>query len=145
MYPAVSLAQTRQGREKVRELLAQGTDPSATKQENRQATAIAAANTFEAVAREFQTLKAGGWSEGQATKWLRMNELYLFPHIGALPLSTIKAPALLAALRKVEKKGILSTAQDLQAMAGQVFRYGVQTGRCESNPGVDLKGALTGR
>ena len=92
--------------------------------------------------REFHALKAGGWSDGHATKWLRMNELYLFPHIGALPLSTIKAPALLAALRKVEKKGILSTAQDLQAMTGQVFRYGIQTGRCESNPGADLKGAL---
>jgi integrase len=142
VYPAVSLAKARQGRDKARELLADGIDPSTAKQDNRQATAAAAANTFEAVAREFHTLKAGGWSEGHATKWLRMNELYLFPYIGTLPLSTIKAPALLATLRKVEKKGILSTAQDLQAMAGQVFRYGVQTGRCESNPGVDLKGAL---
>ena len=142
VYPAVSLADARQGRDKARKLLAQGTDPSSAKREGQQATAMAATNTFEAVAREFHALKAGGWSEGHATKWLRMNELYLFPHIGSLPLSTIKAPALLAALRKVEKKGILSTAQDLQAMAGQVFRYGVQTGRCESNPGVDLKGAL---
>lgn len=142
VYPAVSLEEARQGREKARKLLAQGIDPSAAKQEGKQATATAAANTFEAVAREFHALKAGGWSEGHAVKWLRMNELYLFPHIGPLPLTNIKAPALLAALRKVEKKGILSTAQDLQAMAGQVFRYGVQTGRCESNPGVDLKGAL---
>jgi len=142
VYPAVSLADARKGRDKARELLAQGTDPGTAKKEDRQATAAATANTFEAVAREFHALKAGGWSEGHATKWLRMNELYLFPYIGPLPLSTIKAPTLLAALRKVEKKGILSTAQDLQAMAGQVFRYGIQTGRCESNPGADLKGAL---
>ena len=142
IYPAVSLAKARQGRDKARELLSQGTDPSAAKREGQQATVTAAANTFEAVAREFHTLKAGGWSEGHATKWLRMNELYLFTQIGPLPLSTIKAPALLAALRKVEKKGILSTAQDLQAMAGQVFRYGVQTGRCESDPSAALKGAL---
>ena len=141
-YPKVLLAKARQGRDKAHELLAQGTDPSAAKREKQQATTAAAANTFEVVAREFHALKAGGWSEGHASKWLRMNEMYLFPHIGTLPLSTIKAPALLAALRKVEKKGILSTAQDLQAMAGQVFRYGVQTGRCENNPGVDLKGAL---
>ena len=142
VYPAVSLEEARQAREKARKRLAQGVDPIAAKKEDRQTTATAAANTFEAVAREFHALKAGGWSEGHTVKWLRMNELYLFPHIGPLPLSTIKAPTLLAALRKVEKKGILSTAQDLQAMAGQVFRYGVQTGRCESNPGVDLKGAL---
>jgi len=46
------------------------------------------------------------------------------------------------ALRKVEGKGILSTAQDLQQMAGQVFRYAVQTDRIEQNPVPDLKGAL---
>ena len=142
VYPAVSLAEARKGREKARVLLAQDTDPSAAKRDTQLATITAAANTFESVARELHTLKAGGWSDGHATKWLRMNELYLFPYIGSLPLSTIKAPSLLAALRKVEKKGILSTAQDLQAMAGQVFRYGVQTGRCESNPGADLRGAL---
>jgi integrase len=27
-------------------------------------------------------------------------------------------------------------------MAGQVFRYGIQTGYCEHNPAGDLKGAL---
>ena len=142
VYPDVSLAEARQGRDKARKLLAQGTDPSAAKREDQQATATAAANTFEAVAREFHALKAGSWSEGHATKWLRMNELYLFPHIGARPLSEIKAPALLAALRKVEKKGILSTAHDLQSMAGQVFRYGLQTGRCDGDPSAALKGAL---
>ena len=105
VYPAVSLEEARQGLEKARKLLAQDTDPSAAKREDQQATATAAANTFEAVAREFHTLKAGGWSEGHASKWLRMNELYLFPDIGPMPLTAIKAPTLLAALRKVEKKG----------------------------------------
>lgn len=142
VYPAVSLEKARKGREKARKLLEDGTDPSATKRGDKLATAAAAANTFEAVAREFHTLMASSWSAGHATKWLRMNELHLFPHIGPLPLTTIKAPTLLAALRRVEAKGILSTAQDLQAMIGQVFRYGVQTGRCEGNPGADLKSAL---
>jgi len=142
VYPAVSLAKARARREKARELLADGVDPSASKREEKQAKSIEAANTYEAVAREFHAMKAASWSEGHGAKWLRMNELYLFPHIGALPLSTIKAPTLLAALRKVESKGILSTAQDLQAMAGQVFRYGVQTGRIEQSPVGDLKGAL---
>jgi integrase len=71
-----------------------------------------------------------------------MNELYLLPHLGALPLGSITPPMLLTALRKVERKGILSTAQDLRSMAGQVFRYGVQSGRCERNPAADLSDAL---
>lgn len=142
VYPAVSLAQARKLRTAARELLAQGIDPSAAKQDDRQAKKLEAVNTFELVAREFHQVKADGWSEGHGAKWLRMNELYLFPELGKLPLDTIKPPALLKALRKVEAKGILSTAQDLQQMAGQVFRYGVQTGRCERDIAADLKGAL---
>ena len=142
VHPAVSLAQARERREAARKMLAQGIDPSAAKAEERQVKTTAAANTFETVAREFHALKTPGWSDGHGTKWIRMNELYLFPDLGKLPLGSIRAPALLTTLRKVEKMGILSTAQDLVAMAGQVFRYGIQTGRCESNPAGDLKGAL---
>ena len=133
---------SRDTRDKARKLLAQGIDPSTAKQEDRQAAVLAAANTYEAVAREFHQVKAEGWSESHASKWLRMNELYLFPEIGKMPIASIRGKRVLDALRKVEAKGILSTAQDLQQMAGQVFRYAVQTDRIEQNPVPDLKGAL---
>jgi integrase len=142
VYPDVSLAGARQGREKARKLLAQGIDPSTAKQDAKQAEKLAAANTYETVAREFHQVKAQSWSEAHADKWLRMNELYLFPEIGQRPIASIRGKAVLDALRKVEAKGILSTAQDLQQMAGQVFRYAVQTDRIEQNPVPDLKGAL---
>ncbi|SEQ45402.1 tyrosine-type recombinase/integrase [Giesbergeria anulus] len=142
VYPAVSLAQARKARDTAKEQLAQGIDPSTAKQEDKHAAKVAATNTYEAVAREFHQLKAPSWSESHAHKWLRMNELYLFPVLGTRPLEKIKAKDVLAALRKVEAKGILSTAHDLQQMAGQVFRYAVQTGRIEQNPVPDLKGAL---
>lgn len=142
VYPAVSLKQARVDRDKAKELLAQGIDPSTAKQESKQAEKLAAANTYETLAREFHKLKADGWSESHAGKWLRMNELYLFPKLGSKPIASIRAKDVLNALRKVEEKGILSTAQDLQQMAGQVFRYAVQTGRIEQNPVPDLKGAL---
>ena len=127
IYPAVSLASARRGRDKAKELLAQGQDPSSEKQEARQAQKMATINTFEAVAREFHDMKAASWSEAHAGKWLRMNELYLFPVIGRTQIQSLKAKHVLDALRKVEAKGILSTAQDLQQMVGQVFRYAVQS------------------
>jgi len=142
VYPSISLAQARKGRDEAKKLIAQSIDPSAAKQEARQADKLAAANTYETVAREFHKLKAESWSESHAVKWLRMNEMYLFPEIGPMPIASIRAKAVLDALRKVEAKGILSTAQDLQQMAGQVFRYAVQTDRIEQNPVPDLKGAL---
>lgn len=142
VYPAVSLAQAREGRDKARALLAQGIDPSEAKKEARHEKRRDEANTFELVAREYHQMKADSWSEGHRTKWLRMNELYLFPDLGSVPISSITTPALLRTLRKVEHKGILSTAQDLVQMAGQVFRFGVQTGRCDRDIAADLRGAL---
>ncbi len=142
VYPSVSLAQARKGRDEAKKLIAHGIDPSTAKQEAKQADKEAAANTYETVAREFHKLKTEGWSEAHAVKWLRMNELYLFSEIGLMPIASIRGKAVLDALRKVEAKGILSTAQDLQQMVGQVFRYAVQTDRIEQNPVPDLKGAL---
>ncbi len=141
-YPEISLVQAREKRGEVRALVANGTDPNLTKQTKKEEAKNAAATTYQVVAREFHKTKANGWSEGHAGKWLRMNELYLFTTIGHLPMATIRPKQVLDALRKVESKGILSTAHDVQQMAGQVFRYAVQAGYIEQNPMPDLKGAL---
>ncbi len=142
VYPAVSLAKARSRREKARELLADGIDPGAAKREERQATATAAANTFELVAREFLETKTEAWTPKYAAKWLRGMEKDLFPYIGKLPTATVTPPMLLNALRKCEKRGAIESAHTLRQTAGQVFRYGIQTGRCDRNPALDLQGAL---
>mgnify|MGYP001084479240 FL=1 len=142
VYPEVSLAKARQRRTEARELLAEGLDPGVAKRAEKLATRVAAANTFEAVAREFHATQASGWSPRYASRWIERMEKDLFPHIGKLTLPSITAPVLLDALRKVEKRGANETAHTLRQTAGQVFRYGVQTGRCERSPVSDLHGAL---
>jgi integrase len=117
-------------------------DPIQQRRADVAALMLGNATTYAAVAREFHGVKKDGWSDDHGTKWLRSSELHLFGHIGNMPLATITPPILLAVLRIVESKNLLSTAQDLLAMAGQVFRYGIQTGRCERNPAADLSGAL---
>ncbi len=142
VYPAVSLLKARQRREAARELLAENLDPGEAKREAKQAVVRAAANTFELVAREFHGVKADSWSPSYGEKWLRGMSKDLFPYIGRLPLAGITAPMLLDTLRKCEKRGAIDTAHTLLQTAGQVFRYGIQTGRCERSPTGDLKGAL---
>lgn len=142
VYPEVSLAKARKRRDDARELLAEGLDPSAAKKAEKLATRMAAANTFEAVAREFHATQASGWSPRYGARWIERMEKDLFPHIGKLTLPAITAPVLLDALRKVEKRGASETAHTLRQTAGQVFRYGVQTGRTERSPVNDLHGAL---
>ena len=56
VYPEVSLLKARQRRDKAREQLADGIDPSAVKRQEKLARADAAANTFEAVSYTHLTL-----------------------------------------------------------------------------------------
>ena len=142
IYSDVSLAQARKRRDAARQLLADGTDPGLAKKLAAKAKVAAAANTFELVAREFHQTKLDAWSASYAEKWLRLIAKDLFPYLGSLPLPTITAPLLLDAIRRVEKRGKHETAHTLRQSAGQVFRYGVQTGRCDRNPALDLHGAL---
>lgn len=142
IYGDVSLAKARKRRDAARQLLADGIDPGLAKKLAAKAKVAAAANTFELVAQEFHQTKLDAWSASYAEKWLRLIAKDLFPYLGSLPLPTITAPLLLDAIRRVEKRGIHETAHTLRQSAGQVFRYGVQTGRCDRNPALDLHGAL---
>ena len=82
IYPAVTLADARKARDTARALLAQGIDPAAQKRMDRATTKTAAANTFEATAREFHAMQRQGWSAGYAHKWITQLEKNLFPQIG---------------------------------------------------------------
>lgn len=141
-YPEVTLKQARNARDDARRLQQQGIDPAQKRQldrlENKRQTDV----TFEAVARECHQTKASGWSKQYGERWLERMEKDLFPWIGALPLADITAPMLLQTLKRVESRGARETAHTLRQTAGQVFRYGIATGRCERNPAPDLHGAL---
>ena len=142
VYPAVSLAAARKARDKARELLNEGIDPSAARRDEKMALLVAAANSFEAVAREFHGQKSSEWSGEHARRWIQHAEKDLFPYIGRKPISQIGSPMLLNTLRRVESRGVEDTAHRLRQMAGAVFRYGIQTGRCETDPTEALRDAL---
>ena len=141
-YPTVSIKQARLDRDAARKLHSDGIDPVQKKQVDKLHRKNLAAVTFEAVAREFHQLQKGSWSETYAQRWIERMAKDAFPWIGTLPLETITAPMLLQVLRRVEGRGAMETAHTLRQTAGQVFRYGIQTGRCERNPAPDLHGAL---
>lgn len=142
-YPDVSLKAARSARDAARTAHQSGTNPIHQRRSDKIAKAHSNATTFEAVAREFHTLKKTGWSATHAKQWLRCMEKDLFPWLGTLPLAEVPAPLLLNTLRKVEARGATQLPHDLREWAGQVFRHGIATGRCERNPAVDLIGALT--
>ena len=143
VYPAVSLAKARARRDKARELLADGIDPSTAKQEDKQAKLDATANTFEAVARDWlikTKAKRAEITHLKVSTWLEKDA---FPFIGNMPISTIGPRDVLdKVVRKVEARGAIDTAHRLKQLCGQVFRYAVVTGLAERDVTTDLRDAL---
>jgi len=143
VYPDVSLLKARQRREKARELLADGIDPGAAKQEAKAVHAAVLANTFERVALDWlDKTKADrmGSTQGKVTTWLQKD---VFPYIGSMAISANGPRDVLGALRHMEKRGALDSVQRVKQICGQVFRYAVATGSAERDVTQDLKGALT--
>jgi|HigsolmetaAR206D_1030411.scaffolds.fasta_scaffold07269_3 Integrase len=143
VYPEVTLAEARKGRDAAKALLREGKDPIIEKRIEKAARAIASGNTFSAVADE---LLAKMTREGRAeatlgkTRWLFD---FARPLIGERPIAEISAAEVLAVLRKVEARGRLETARRLRSTIGSVFRYAIATARAENDPTFALRGALT--
>ena len=142
VYPEVSLKKARDLRDAARSLLKDGIDPSAHKRATKEAKSNQAANSFQIVASEWYAKEKPHWSESHTKRVLRILEKDLFPYLGKRPIIEITAPELLAVLRRIESRGALETTHKAKQLAGQVFRYGIATGRAERDPSGDLKGAL---
>ncbi|WBX85349.1 tyrosine-type recombinase/integrase [Sphingosinicella microcystinivorans] len=142
-YPEISLVEARKRRDEARELIAAGKDPSREKQQAKHRARVSAANTFGEIAKEFLDKRR---REGLATSTADKSEYYISrmgPVIARLPIAEIRAPDLLATLRRIEAKGNYETARRVLQLSGRVFRYAVATARLASDPSRDLRGALT--
>lgn len=140
-YPEITLADARQRRDEARRQVAQGIDPGAVRKAQKEADAEEK-ETFEVIAREWHARFKTTWTQGHAVTIMSRLERDLFPWIGRRPIAEVKAPELLAVLRRIESRGALESAHRIRTICGQVFRYAVSTGRAERDPAADLKGAL---
>lgn len=141
-YPAVTLGEARKARDRIRQQLAAGIDPSAHRKALRAAQTAREADTFAVVAREFLDTQTPGWTAEHRTGTLRRLERDLFPFLGDQPVGALTPPAVLKAARQIEARGALETAHRAVVVVGQILRYAVATGRAERDITADLRGAL---
>jgi integrase len=142
-YPEVPLAEARKRHGDARALLAK--EPPVDPGAERAAAKAATENTFAAVAEDYlskQVDRLAPRTVGKARWQLRD---FLNPHIGDKPIDKVTARDLLAALRRVEARGLTETAHKTKELAGRVFMYGIASGLCERNVAADLKLALKPR
>ncbi|WP_395406356.1 tyrosine-type recombinase/integrase [Pseudoduganella sp. UC29_106] len=141
-YPEVSLSAARAKRDAAKKQLVSGIDPAQAKRMEKLQRGIVAANTFEAVAREWHTHKLDTWQPRTAENILHRLEVDIFPRLGKHPISEIKAPLVLDVLRQIEKRGALEIAKRQGQVCSQIFRYAIASGKAEVDPVPGLRGAL---
>ena len=151
-YPTVTLADVRKKTTAARIQLDNSIDPSQDRQAKKQAIkqtvendqrikqGLPVLNSFQYVAMEWYNTKALSTStHNQKNITGLLNRL--FPAIGNHAITAINAPMLLSALKDIEQSSPTQARRTLQ-IAGQVFRYGIQTSYCERDISSDLRGAL---
>lgn len=144
-HPVVTLSMAREKRLKIKQQIDAGIDPAQARRAAKQQRNITAANTFEVIAREWHANKEDSWKESTSKNVLQRLERDIFPILGKYPITEIKAPQMLDALRQIEKRGALEMARRCAQFSGQVFRYAIATGRAEVDPIPSLRGALKAR
>jgi integrase len=142
-FPDIPLKEARARRDAERRKIEQNLDPSVEKKAAKIKSKQAATSSFEAVALEWYNKRAHTWVEHHARDVKRRLESNIFPEIGRRPIAEIEAPELLAAVQKIENRGAHDLAHRVLQVCGQVFRYGIATGKCSRDVARDLRGALT--
>jgi hypothetical protein len=106
----------RERRDAARRLIADGKDPSAARQAEKQALKLASEATFEKIGRHYLAALARKVRRGKGSiktyrkaKW--MLETFIFSKLGDKPIGQITRSELLVELKKIEAKGLLETVR----------------------------------
>lgn len=143
VFPWVSLQDARNACFEARAKLARGIDPCAERAAAKRArTTSPAASplTFSTLAEGWLCNRDAAPSTLAKDRWLL--DAYLLPELGPLGIEQIKPATLLTVLEHIVAMGKVTTAQRSKILAGQVFDYGMRTGKCETNPVASLRRAL---
>ena len=132
----------RDKRNKARELVASGLDPSVVRKVNKDANIESAANSFEVITRTWLKNYSVNLSVATSEKNLRLFERDIFPWIGAKPIADLKPKDILDSARRIEARGAVDTAKRAIQLCGQVFQQAVIDEKVMSDPTRDIRRAI---
>ncbi|MEQ5184316.1 tyrosine-type recombinase/integrase [Providencia alcalifaciens] len=141
LYPSVSLSEARKARDKAKDDLANGIDPSDIKKEKKFAKVE---DTFTQVFREWFDFKKDTWSEIYRKELLSMFDNDILPIIGKTQVKEADPLELIKVIRHFEDRGAMERASKARRRCGEVYRYAIITGRAKYNPAPDLVDAERG-
>ena len=141
-YADTSLLDARTARDKAKDLLRSGTDPSHAKKVA-QLAQDQSGDTFKEIAAEYVSRLRQEGRSGATIKKVEWLLDFALPTLGPMSVRTILPTDILSVLRTVEKRGRFESARRLRSTIGAVCRYAIATARAQVDPTASLQGALT--
>jgi integrase len=150
VYPKTTLSDARRKTEQARNQVSDDINPSDTRKEakavqratleneKRLDAGLPAIDSFEFIALEWYDKQITSKSENYQNRVLAILKRDLFPWLGNRPIVEIKAPELLAVLRRIEARSI-ETAHRAFRLSGAIFRYAIGEGKNERDITADLR------
>lgn len=141
-YPDLPLAAARKMTVEARELVAQGIDPKAERDSERQFLKIQTEETLIKIATEWFERKKHSATPGYSQDIWRSFERHIFPKIADVPIHQITAPQVIALLRPIEARGNLETVKRITQRLNEVMTYALNGGIIQSNPLTGIKASF---
>lgn len=141
-YPEVGLTAARKKRDATKLQRAEGIDPVQARKVEKLRERVAGDNTLETTGREWLELHRLEWSDSHYVRERRNLEKDLFPYLGARDIGKIEPIELLAAIRRVEERGVSDVPHRVLMTAGGVWQFAVATARAPRDITGDIKKAL---
>lgn len=142
IYPDTSLKEAREKRDSARKLLGTGIDPSAFRKAAKAVGVELTTNTFEAIARQWFSLRSTKWVSSHADKVINRLERDVFPWLGQKPIKSITRKDVLTSLQRVVDRGAVESARRAGFNMAQIFQFAIDNELADRNPAANLGGAL---
>ncbi|AUA68717.1 tyrosine-type recombinase/integrase [Pseudomonas aeruginosa] len=133
-YPDVSGSAARQKAAELRADAAEGKSPLATKQTRKASELKAANSTFEALAREWISVRLPGWADNTAKRTIGALELHAFPVFGKRSYTEILPIEWMEFFKSMERKGIIEQMGRVRRSCKEIYDLARVTGRAVHNP-----------
>lgn len=137
-YPSVTLSDARRLRAESRALLAKDIDPQEHQEEKVRNSLEAKTNTFMMVAERWLNVKKNSVTEDYAKDIWRSLERDIFPVIGDVSVTDIKAHTLVKAVQPVQARGALETVRRLCQRINEVMIFAQNTGLIDAVPSINI-------
>jgi integrase len=138
----MTLAEARHARVIWRGQVKAGQHPRLVRATLRLLAAQSNAATFRALAEEFKTQRGSTWSARHRQRFDQIMRDDIFPELGDLPIAAVTPAHVLAALRKIETRGVGTVAATARSLTGQVCRFAIASHKATQDPTRALTGAL---